>query len=49
MLTKTAATFLPHASVITGVTGAIAFARHCTVELPFTGTTGDDVMSIVYV
>ena len=47
VLTNTAGTLLPHTSATTGVTGAVAFAKHSTVDPALAGTTGEVVTSMV--
>jgi hypothetical protein len=49
VLTNTAGMLLPQASVTTGVVGAVADATHATVDAPLAGSTGEVVLSIVYV
>ena len=45
--TRTAGTLLLQLSVTTGVAGAVASARHSTVDAPSAGTTGSVVTSMV--
>jgi hypothetical protein len=49
VLTNTAGTLVPHASVTTGVVGATASEAQATVDAPLAGRTGEVVLSIVYV
>ena len=45
--TNTAGTLLPHTSATTGVVGAVASARHSTVDEPGAGATGKVGTSMV--
>jgi hypothetical protein len=47
VLTNTAGTLLPQASVTVGVVGATASDAHATVEAPLAGSTGEVVLSMV--